>query len=450
MKINYLLVLALFCSFNLFAQSNDSVLVVFDITDQDDIKIEDVRVTISQGASIVEVNSNILGKAECRVEKFGELKATFRHPDYSTSTIIEKIYPNSTLDTLYYRVVLTSISTLNLAEVIVTVPGVPTVIFGSKKLSVQDFEIVDQDNAILLTYPKQLKKGSKLLLYDLDNIVKDSIEIDGEAVELRRDYEGHIYLVMKDICKRIIINKNKIETIDISLYHYLRHIDPVVGVSKSKMFFSTYDQYYPAFDYVYLDVIDSTYTKFTSVIDREMMTEYRAEYRYVDMSDNDAVQLKLAAKNKELATGIDAEVLFGRKYFTGSIYYKAPFAPMFKMDDYLFLFNYHCDSLKTFDDNGKLLAGVGITHDHEKRKRGWQKLLLQDRIKNKVYVGYEIDGFHYLRRVNLSSGKLYAPIKLNHRYVENVQVYDGFIYYIYRPFESYQKKYFWREKLPRK
>lgn len=447
MKINFILILALFCSFNLFGQRSDSVVIVFDIS-EDDEKIDGVRVTISQGTSTIEVNSNIFGKAICRVEKFGEFRAAFRHPEYAASTIIKELYNNSALDTLHYKIELMSINTLNLDEIIVTVPGIPQVVYSSKRLSVQDFEIVDQNNAILLTYPKQLKKGSRLLLYDMDGIVKDSIEIDEVAVELTRDYEDHIYLILKNGCKRIIVNENKLEIIDLSLYHYRRYIEPIIGATKRKMFFSTYDQYYPAFDYFYLDIIDSSYTKFVSIIDRELMIEYRAEYRYVNMQDNDAVQLKLAEKNRELATGIDVEVLFGRKYFTSSIYYEAPFAPMFKVNKNLFLFDYHCDSLKVFDDEGAFLFEKPITHDQDERKNGWEKLLIQDRVKNKIYVAYQKGGYYYLQRVNLLSGELKDPIKLNHRYAENIQVYNGFIYYIYRPFESYQKKYFWREKLP--
>ena len=450
MKISALLLLGILCTFNLFAQNKDTVVVLFEITDQDNVAIEGVRVGVTQDNFIQEVISNSEGEAFCRIEKFGEMKARFWHPDYSRHTFIEEIYNNSTLDTLRFSVTLTSLSTLILDEVVVTVPGVPQVVYGSKLLSVQDFEITDNYDAVLLTYPKQLKKGSRLLLYDMVSEVKDSIEIEGEAVELTRDYEGHIYLIHAKGCKRIIVNGDKLEAIDLSLFHFQRYIAPIIGTSESKMFFSTYDAYYPAFDYFYLNVIDSTYTKFASVMDEQMMEEYRAEYRFVDHQDPIAVRQKLAAKNLELQTGIDAEVLYGRQIFTRSIYYEPPYAPIFKMDKYLFLFDYQCDSMKIFDDNGKLLNEKEITHDHNDRKTGWKGNILHDRVKNTVYALYEKGGFHYLHRINLTTGELKNPIRLNHRYAESIQVINGKVYYIYRPFESYQKKYFWMEKLPKK
>lgn len=440
----------LLVSFNSLAQNSDSVVVLFEITDQDGTSIDGVRVAITQGNSAKEVVSDTQGEATCKIEKFGEMKARFWHPDYSRHTFIEEIYNNSSLDTLRFQVTLTSLSTLILDEVVVTVPGVPKIVFESKLLSVQDFEITDNYDAVLLTYPKQLKKGSKLLLYDMISEVKDSLEIEGEAIELTRDYEGHIYLIHAHGCARIIVNGDKFEVINVHPYYFQRYLAPIVGTTKSKMFFSTYDAYYPAFDYFYLDVVDSSYTKFASVIDKEMMEEYRAEYRFVDHHDLIAVRQKLAAKNMELQTGIDAEVIYGRQAFTSSIYYEPPYAPMFKMDKYLFLFDYQCDTMKIFDDNGKLLSEKSISHDQNARKKGWKKNLLHDRITNKVYALYEKGGFHYLHRINLTTGELKDPVRLHHRYAEAIQVVNGKVYYIYRPFESYQKKYFWMEKLPKR
>ena len=75
--------------------------------------------------------------------------------------------------------------------------------------------------------------------------------------------------------------------------------------------------------------------------DDELVEQYRAEYRFTSNFDAVGVRRKLEAKNYELATGIDAEVFFGRKYFTSSIYYESPFAPMFIVNDSLYLFDYH-------------------------------------------------------------------------------------------------------------
>ena len=165
----------------------------------------------------------------------------------------------------------------------------------------------------------------------------------------------------------------------------------------------------------------SVYEKFATVKDAEMLEQYRAEYRFANIHDPIEVRRKLDAKNYELATGIDAEIYYGRKYFTRTVYYEPPYAPMFKIRDSLYLFDYHCDTLKKYNVDGELSSMFTITHDHNERKTGWQKVLIEDRLKNSVYVLYQRGGFYYINKVNLLNGELLDPIKLNHRYVEGVQ-----------------------------
>ena len=51
-------------------------------------------------------------------------------------------------------------------------------------------------------------------------------------------------------------------------------------------------------------------------------------------------------------------------------------------------------------------------------------------------------------RVNTKTGAINKQIKLKHRYVDEIKVYDNFVYYIYREFESIQKKTLYKERLP--
>ena len=64
------------------------------------------------------------------------------------------------------------------------------------------------------------------------------------------------------------------------------------------------------------------------------MDLYRAEYKYVDGQE------KLWAVRKEMATGIDKEIWIGAKYFTCSVYYKVPYAPLFVKEDTVLVFDH--------------------------------------------------------------------------------------------------------------
>jgi hypothetical protein len=199
---------------------------------------------------------------------------------------------------------------------------------------------------------------------------------------------------------------------------------------------------YPAFDYFAFDQLDSVYKRIAEIEDELMMELYRSEYKWVD------VRTKLWAKYKELETGIDAEVWVGANYFTQSLYYKELYAPMFGKNDTFYVFDYYKDLLLSFDRNGEPLDSVSIYHHYNPKYTGWAKQLLQDRQTGMIYALYEKDGFTYLGLMDLKTGEVSEKVKLAFKYVDKVLVYNNSVYYIYRPFESAQKKFLYKERLP--
>jgi hypothetical protein len=179
-----------------------------------------------------------------------------------------------------------------------------------------------------------------------------------------------------------------------------------------------------------------------NIEDELMMELYRAEYKWAD------VRTKLWAKNRELQTGVDAEIWVGANYFTQSIYYKELYAPLFHRNDSLFVFDYYKDKLYTFDVNGNPIDSVAIYHHYNKRRTGWRSKLIQDKITGQIYALYDRAGYTYLGLIDTKSGEITEQVKLEYRYVEKVAVHDNMVYYVYRPFESIQKKYLYREGLP--
>jgi hypothetical protein len=443
------LISVVFFLLGLITFAQDSIVVVYTISDENNGLVENVRTKVYQNNWSSEYFSDDQGQVVFSILKSGELKAVFRHLNYSKLTVIEEIYQNTSLDTLRFKVRMNSMQSLELNDVTVTFKRAPEVIFKSEILSVQDYEFVSKNELLLLTYPKQLKKGSRLILYDVNGGAKDSLEIAGRAIEITRDYEGNIYLITSLGCKKIVVDDDLIKAEHFDLEYLNTYVLPIVSTTSKKMFFSNYNKLYPAFNYYYLNIKDSAYTKFASVIDEEMMVQFRSDYKFADHYAPGVVRRKLEAKNYELATGIDAEIYWGMKYFTHSIYYKPAFAPMFSVKKQLYLFDYQCDSLKIFDNEGIAIKNIAIDHDHNEKKRGWSGQLIHDRTRNTVYAVYERGGFYYLNRIDLSTGKLGTEFKLTHRYTDEIQVQNGYVYYVYRPFESAQKKILWRERIKR-
>ena len=387
-------------------------------------------------------STNFNGKAFFRVNNFkiGQtLSFEFRHPIYES--LSKNIKPKTTFDTLKLEIPLYRIKIKELKQVVVKAPGVPDTVFHSERLSVADFEIQNNDDIILLTYPKQLQKGSEILLFDGVNI-KSNFQVDDQAQYLVRDYRGNTHIVCKEKVFGIKVSKNEIQLGSIPKDYFFKYLAPIVDTNASKMYFSNFNKDYPAFDYFVFDTYDSTYRSILNIKDDLMMELYRSEYKWMD------VRTKLWAKNKERETGIDAQIWVGANYFTQSIYYKEVYAPLFHRNDSVFVFDYPKDRLVIFNRVGESLDTIPIYHHYQPKKTGWQKQLIQDNVTGVIYAQYENDGNMFLGIVDVKTGEISEKVKLHYKYVEKIRVHNNKVFYIYRPFESIQKRFLYKEKLP--
>ena len=361
----------------------------------------------------------------------------FSHQLYAY--IEQKVFYEDKKDTIEIKIVLNR--SKQLEEVIVTPNKKPDVIFGNSTLSVADFEILKDGSIVLLTYPKKLNKGSELLLWNQNMILNEQI-INGTAEELVRDFRGNPHVVCKENVFGVSVVENKILLSTLAKDYFKKYLAPILDTNKSKMFFSNFNPDYPSFGYYSYDKVDSTYSKIIEITDELMMELYRSEYKWVD------VRTKLWAKNKELETGIDAEIWVGANYFTQSVYYKQLYAPMFHRNDTLFVLDYYKDQLRRFNSAGNDIDSIPIFHHYYPKETGWKKKLIQDQVTGQIYAVMDIAGYSYIRHLDTETGKLGDKIQLEYRYVEKVEIYNNEVYYIYRPFESVQKKYLYKETLP--
>lgn len=427
-----------------YTQSRDSVLVIVELIDKsfkEGIQNVNTIITVSGNSSIY--NSNSKGKIQAYLPNNSTLYYKCSHPVYESINGSKKILLKNISDTLFLNLEMIPIKTRDLNEVVVKAPGVPDTIFESKRLSVADFEIQKDGQLILLTYPKQLRKGSELLLYDGMDVV-NSFNVPGVAEELVHDYRGNAHVICKDNVYGIYVSKKDIEIANLNKEYFVKYLAPILDTNHSKMFFTNFSKDYPAFDYYAFDQNDSVYSKIIEIEDELMMELYRSEYKWVD------VRTKLWAKNKELETGIDAEIWVGANYFTQSLYYKELYAPLFSKNDTIYVFDYYKDRLFSFDKDGNPLDSIPIYHHYQPKSTGWQKNLIQDKETGEIYAIYEISGFTYIALVNTKTGEIGNKVRLEFRYIDKVSVYDNCAYYIYRPFESTQKKFLYKERLPNK
>lgn len=317
----------------------------------------------------------------------------------------------------------------------------PDVVFSSDTISVSDFKIIDDQNLILLTYPKRLEKSSEIVWFHKGE-VKSRIASPDEALNLISDYRNNIYLKCKEHTFRISIYDN-LEIREVDRRELENQVLPILDtLEEDFVYFSNYNEWYPAFDYFMVTRADTQYTEIRHIEDSGMMEQYRAEYKWAD------VRTKLWAWDMEAESGIDREIWVGANIFTNSIYYEEPYSPMFLVNEELVLFDMYNDMLCRIDAyNCEVFDSIPIQFHLNRRKSNWERDIIQDPITKKIYAVYDFVGNTTLREINPKTGELSAEIPLYYRYTEHVTVYDNKIYYIYRPFESMQKKYLYVQSL---
>lgn len=423
-------------------RGQDSVVVCIQLNDKQEVGgVPNAVVLVEMDTLKLELVSNRLGKSYFSTIN-GQLfsfKAT--HYKFNEISAKRKVPSKNSLDTITYQFEMEFIRVQNQEEMIVAAPGVPTVYFKSNQLSVADFEVLSSGEMLLLTYPKRLNKGNELLVYDGRNI-KRRFSVPDVAQELVLDYRRNPHVVCEKNVYGVLLNNNDITLSTIDKSYFMKYLAPILDTNKTKLYFSNFNKDYPAFDYFAYDQIDSSYTKILEIKDDLMMELYRSEYKWVD------VRTKLWAKNLELQTGIDAEIYVGANYFTQSPYYKELYAPLFHRNDTLFVFDYYKDKLRTYNDLGEPIDSVSIYHHYDKRKTGWESELIQDSKTGEIYALFDRAGYSYLGWIDTKTGEIKEQVKLEYRFVEKIAVHNNFVYYIYRPFESPQKKFLYMERLP--
>ncbi len=423
-------------------QAQDSVVVVIDLHDsKENDPINNAQGTFSFNGQSQLIASQSKGIICIKTTVGTTIEAKITHPLYNGIYKTLKILKNYVYDSIFFGFEMDFIKVQVLDETVIVAPGIPKIIYKSKRLHVQDFEVLEDGRLILLTYPKQLKKGSELLLYDGSRVL-NTFSVPGIATDLVRDYRGNAHVICKENVFGIHVNKNKISISNLEKEYFTKYIAPIVDTNTSKMYFSTFNPDYPAFEYFAYDQLDSSYLKIVGIEDEFMMELYRSEYKWVD------VRTQLWAKNREIQTGVDAEIWVGANYFTQSLYYKELYAPLFHRNDSLFVFDYYKDKQFIYNAAGKKLDSTTLYHHYQPKRTGWQKNLIQDRTTGQIYAVYDRAGYTYIGWIDNKTGEINQQVKLSKRYAEHIKIDGNYMYYVYREFESIDKKHLWQERLP--
>lgn len=418
---------------------NKRVVVVGSVNDKDTgSPIEGVNVTIS--GSTVGASTNRKGNFILKLWNSRKYKFVITHVGYQ-ALYTERDLSGYAKDTLYLKYTMKSVS-FELDSFSVEAEKKPIVVYKSTRVSVSDFEFYE-DGLVLLTYEKRLEKGAELILTDYEQQEESRIQVPGEASELYRDYLGNVNLICENKVYRITTGAYGLELIEIPVKDFYDLIKPCVDTLQNQIIFSDFLKQFPKFKYYLYTPADTTAQVLREIVDEGLAHAYHFEY-YSLSNAQKAYALRLASRLK----GYDEyDVAAAMTGFANDFMYEPLFAPLFTINDTMYVFDHYDGVMAKYVGDTTLAEEDEISYHKPRQWKEWKKQMFFDEVTHRIYALFQKKGHYQLKEISRANGQIVKTMKLTHKYVEEIKVMDGFVYYVYRPYESLQKKFLYKEKI---
>ena len=398
------------------------------------------NISISMMNSTLGTTSDKNGKFELKLPALSHISLLFKGLGYKNEI---KELDFSTNESEKEILIMMKTDSVSLEGVNVYAKAKPDTIFGTPKYSIADFNFYE-DKFILLTFTKNMEHTFIRLINETKKEIS-STEVPmegGEAKELHQDYMGFTNIICKDSIYRIIIKNEKIILYPLPVKDFNALLKPVIDTIQHHLYFSNYSSDFPMFNYYQFDKKDSTYYSFTSIENKELMDLYRFEYYF--LKPNEKLMARQLADEYKIDKHKAAAMMTG---FTKSMYYTPLYAPLFVISDTIHVFDHYKNLLFHFNSSGKKLDSVNISYHHPKKWNDWKNHMVKDITEGNVFAIYSRDGRKYMKKINIKSGQDEGNYRIIHYSADRIKVRDNYIYYVYRPYESTQEKFLYREKI---
>lgn len=312
-------------------------------------------------------------------------------------------------------------------------------VFGTWKFGVADYEFYE-NKLILLTFEYGAKK-EKIVLVETSQKILSSFQLPEKAEKLYKDYLGFINVICEQTIFRITVdNNNTIHLGALPTNEYKQRIMPCIDTINQNIYFSNYQRDYPEFTYYAFNTADTTYAPLKRIYDKDALDSYNMEYYFLNTRD------KLTARQLAQEYKMDyhrvAAIMSG---VTNSMFYTPLYAPLFIINDTVCIFDHYSNAILKYNNKNELIDSVNISYHHPKNWKEWKHKLIADETTKEIYALYQKNGFYYLKQIDLQSGKVISSFKLSNQYVDKIKIKNGSVYYVYRPFESLQQRFVYKE-----
>ena len=333
-------------------------------------------------------------------------------------------------------------------------PYQPDSVWGSTQLNVADF-IFLEEKILLLVYEKELRwkcqeEGSKtlysgarcILLDETGEELAHSHRIDQEVEHFDGSFLQGVYIKARNGRLKVVIEDDRVELSEVANNDFLQYVQPYIDSLGGRVFVSTFDEYYPSFKYALLNPEKGDQKLLCSIEDTFGMELFRSEYKYLDPRQ------RMEVNQLAMDLNMDKKVIAAyARGFHHSMYFETPYAPAFLTKQSALIFDHYNDSVFEFNFQGEMNRSFHINYHKSQKNFKWKRKVLHDSVSNRYFTLYSKGSSVFICEIYMDGSGLGDSKQLFHPYPEGVQVSNGCVYYIYRPFESAQKRYLYKEPI---
>lgn len=295
------------------------------------------------------------------------------------------------------------------------------VVFGNPKMDILDYAFVENQLALLTVSGKH----AFLRILSLEYRAINSAPLPDRPMELFKDCFGNTHIIFTDSVVQILIKGDTLVLYrGVTRERFKLLLENCEAQSGSHLFFSEYKNFNQTVAYFKSDKKSGN---------KELMREISDPYFY---SQARSLQWEI----KRLTTGGYNEVSYpaedadrfenkSRRRANLDLIAKNPvYAPLFRVEDEIYIFDHYKDSCYVYNSDGLLKRVFPISYQHEK---GWNKELITDESNKRVYVVLLRSGVATLCLINNTTGEVtYRIPVLGVTYPEKIKVKNNSIYYL--------------------
>jgi CarboxypepD_reg-like domain len=319
----------------------------------------------------------------------------------------------------------------------VTITSRAIVVYESKTFQVLDYAFSGKFY-LMLVY-KDSPDQSSLLLLDSTYTGLKSVPVPYPAKRLYKDAFGSIHIICAEqtLQADVVRNTNGINILfqKSTLEAFERTLLPLTAQNKTHFFYEYYSPSRLSVTYSAYSINKRTQTNLLTITDtiRQQMLDDEANRR----------------KNHEqiMQSGMGSQaiayLLQSDPFFTANILYKKSVtANLHTIHDSIYIFDLCTGEAYVYSEIGNYVRQFRLSYNP---KAVTPEQVIVDEITGIAYLCINNGKNTCLQKINLIDGSLEEEVKLDFAYPKNIQVNDGWIWYLYRERETFQHTSLYRQ-----